>query len=72
MQDYRKHLGPLKEENGDLVKLIDLLDDDKLSELQYLPLVFNEALRFEPPIQVSVEGYFNQDTTIKGIDFRKD
>ena len=50
MLDFREHLGPLKDSNGDLVKLIDLLDDSNVGDLKYLPCVLNEALRFEAPV----------------------
>ena len=50
---------------------MDLLDDEKIGDLEYLPCVMNEAMRFEPPGQITILSYFQDQVTIKGINFRK-
>jgi len=47
-EDLRNHLGKEKGEDASKTSMYDYLNDEKMNDLDFLPNVMNEALRFEP------------------------
>ena len=54
-----------------MTELTDALDHDQLDNLEFVPLVLYEALRFEPPASTAVRSYVTQDAKLGGLNVRK-
>ena len=54
-----------------MTELTDALDHDQLDNLEFVPLVLYEALRFEPPASTAVRSYVTQDAKLGDLNVRK-